>query len=336
MNSVLVSLHALLFISLSSLAAENPPVPQPITRIAFLGDSITAGVGVRSPKTDRYSTVATRLLQSRFPDLTEINLGRSGQALCQQKPTYAEAEVLSQNPDAVVIQWGVNDQYWGFSVTEFAARYEQLVSTLRAAKPQMPIVLTTPIADFRWAENQDAWISQAGVAIQEIAARHRCHVADTHRALDHSRSFYSDTIHPNNAGAEAMAQSIVEALGDPPLSPENARIRFDQGSEVRFLQNVFLPEREGTDPRWILVSEISRNGMRVDSSVPMTIRTAPIYGKGDYRIEVRANSGAVLETLHVTAAWSRMLIFKFTPREGEGPFRLEISAMPRTDSPPAK
>ena len=329
-------LHTLLVASCSALGADSPPGAAEINRIAFLGDSITAGVGVKSPKTDRYSTVATRLLQSRFPNLTEINLGRSGQALCQQKPNYAESEVLSQNPDAVVIQWGVNDQYWGFSVTEFAAKYEHLVSTLRSAKAQMPIVLTTPIADFRWAENQDGWISQAGVAIQEIAARHRCHVADTHRALDHRRSFYSDAIHPNNAGAEAMAHSIVEALGAPPLSVDNASIRFDQGSEVRFLQNVFLPEREGAAPQWIIVSDISRTGMLVDATVPMTIRTAPIYGKGDYRIEVRGKSGAILETLHATAAWSRMLTFKFTPSEGAGPFRIEISAKPESDAAPAK
>jgi acyl-CoA thioesterase-1 len=336
MRRLLFSLPVLFLAASGTSAADPTPSVAQISRIAFLGDSITAGVGVKSPKTDRYSTVATRLLQSRFPDLTEVNLGRSGQALCQQKNNYAEAEVLSQNPDAVVIQWGVNDQYWGFSVTEFAARYEHLVSTLRSAKPQMPIVLTTPIADFRWSENQDAWISSAGVAVQEIAARHRCHVADTHRALDHRRSFYSDSIHPNNAGAEAMAQSIVEALNAPPLSQENARICFDQGSEVRFLQNVFLPERQGVDPQWIIVSEISRTGMLVDATVPLTIRTAPVYGKGDYRIEVRGASGAVIETINTTAAWSRMLTFKCTPREGEGPFRIEISAVPQAETPSVK
>ena len=325
----------LLLVSFRALASESP-IAGELNRIAFVGDSITAGVGVKSPKTDRYSTVATRLLQSRFPNLTEINLGRSGQALCQQRPNYAESEVLAQNPDAVVIQWGVNDQYWGFSVTEFATKYEQLVSTLRSAKAQMPIVLTTPIADFRWSENQDAWISQAGVAIQEIAVRHRCHVADTHRALDHQRSFYSDSIHPNNAGAEAMAHSIVHAFGAPPLSVENASICFDQGPEVRFLQYVFLPERQGVAPHWISVSEISRKGMLVDAGVPMTIRTAPLYGKGDYRIEVRGKNGALLETLHTTAAWSRMLTLQFTPHEGDGPFRIEISPKSTPDAAPVK
>ncbi|MEY2599741.1 MAG: hypothetical protein RLZZ142_2000 [Verrucomicrobiota bacterium] len=336
MRSPVACLSIAFLLSQIGLADDQPKVPTSLDRIAFLGDSITAGVGVKAAKTDRYSTVATRLLQKRFPNLTEINLGRSGQALCQQKPNYAEAEVLSQNPDAVVIQWGVNDQYWGFSVTEFASQYERLVSTLRSAKPEMPLVLTTPIADFRWAENPDAWISQAGVAIQEIAARYRCHLADTHRALDHQKSFYADAIHPNNAGAEAMAQAIADALSEPPLSPENASVRFDQGTEVRFLRNVFIPERQGSAPEWISVSQISPKGMTVDTRVPLNIRTAPIYAKGDYRIEVRGKSGAILETLKATAAWNRMLIFKVTPREGEAPFRIEMVADAEGAAAPAK
>ena len=334
MRHSILSLFASLPLLGNCVAADGTPPAALINRIAFLGDSITAGVGVKTPKTDRYSTVATRLLQSRFPGVIEINLGRSGRALCQQKSNYVEEEVLSQNPDAVVIQWGVNDHYWGFSVTEFIAKYEQLVSALRAARPNMLIVLTTPIADFRWTENQDVWISQAGVAIQEIAARHRCHLADTHHALDHSKAFYADTIHPNNAGAEAMAQSIVEALSAPPLSPENARIRFDQGTEVRFLQNIFLPERQGLDPEWILVSEISPTGMLVDAKVPMTIRTAPVYTKGDYRVEVRDKTGAVIEALTTTAGWNRMLIFKVTPRDGEPPFRIKISPVSEAGAVP--
>ena len=320
---------------LAALAVDTPPSLPALARIAFLGDSITAGVGVKSPA-DRYSSVATRLLQERFPNLTEINLGRSGQALSAQKPDYAEAEVLSKNPDAVVIQWGVNDHYWGYSVSEFISHYEKLVSALRTAKPEMPIVLTTPIADFRWPENQDVWISQAGVAIQEIATRYRCHLADTHHALDHQRSFYADAIHPNNAGAQAMAQTIVDALSVPPLSRENARIRFDQGAEIRFLQYVFLPERQGTEPRWTSIVNLSPKGMTFDSQTPVTIRTAPIYPKGEYRIEVRGKSGAALETIQTNAAWSRMLTFKVTPKEGETPLQIQITASTESGKPAGK
>lgn len=305
----------------TSVAEASRPA---ITRIVFLGDSITVGVGVKDRAKERYATVATRLLAGTHSGITEVNLGQSGRALCQQNEGYGES-VLQQTPDAVVIQWGVNDHYWGFSTAQFVARYDALVATLRAARPQMPIVVMTLIADFRWAENQDAWIGEANVALQEIAARHRCHLADVHRAFDHRKTFYADPIHPNTAGAELMAKTIVEALQAPPLSPENAKVSFDRGTEVRFLQNVFLPRREGTEPQWVYVSGINSHGMNLASRIPVAIRTAPIYPEGKYRITFRDQSGAVMDTTSSIVNWSRMQRFTFDPKGRDGPFRIEIA-----------
>jgi len=317
-----------LLVTYSAVASAQTPeaeVATPaITRIAFLGDSITVGVGVKDRAKERYTTVTTRLLVGTHPAITEINLGQSGRALCQQNAGYLES-VLKQSPDAVVIQWGVNDHYWGFSVAEFVARYDALVAALRAAKPQMPIVVMTLIADFRWADNQDAWIGEANIALQEIAARHRCHLADTHRALDHRKTFYADSIHPNTAGAEVMAKTVVAALQAPPLSLESAGVSFDQGTEVRFLQNVFLPKHEGTEPKWVHVSGINSKGMNIESKIPVAIRSAPIYPEGKYRITIRDQFGAVVDTTAANVNWSKMQSFTFDPKGQDGPFRIEIA-----------
>lgn len=303
--------------------SELPKTPLPLSRIVFLGDSITVGVGVKDLGKERYSTVATRLLSNRHAGITEINLGQSGRALCHQSSGYA-GSVLEQKPDAVVIQWGVNDQFWGFSVGEFVARYDALVLGLRSAKPEMPIVIMTLIADFRWPENQDAWIGEANVAVQEIAARYRCHLADVHRALDHQKSFYADTIHPNTAGAEVMAKTVVAALESPALSRENAAVSFDRGIEVRFLQNVFLPKREGTTSSWIQIRELSARGMTIESKMPIAIRTAPIYAAGSYRISIRAASGELVSRVESTVNWSQMHSFTFDPKGHPGPLRVDI------------
>ncbi|OYV06076.1 MAG: hypothetical protein CFE26_08260 [Verrucomicrobiales bacterium VVV1] len=322
-----ITLLASLLVAFSAVTSAQTPEAKAstpaITRIAFLGDSITAGVGVKDSARERYSTVATRLLAGPRAAITEINLGQSGRALCQQNAGYAES-VLKQNPDTVVIQWGVNDQYWGFSVAEFVARYDALVATLRLAKPQMPVVVMTLIADFRLAENQDAWIGEANIALQEIAARHRCHLADTHRAIDHQKTFYADTVHPNTAGAELMAKTLVTALHAQPLSPENAAVSFDQGNEVRFLQNVFLPKREGVEPQWIHVSDINSKGMSIEGRLPIAIRTAPIYPAGKYRITIQDRSGTVVDTIASDVGWSKMQSFTFDPKGHDGPFRIEI------------
>jgi lysophospholipase L1-like esterase len=103
----------LLVVFTAGAVAEHATIPT-LRRLVFVGDSITCGVGVKNRNAERYSAVVTRLLQKKYPGIQEINLGKSGQALCQQPENYAES-ILAQKPDAVVIQWGVNDHYWGFS-----------------------------------------------------------------------------------------------------------------------------------------------------------------------------------------------------------------------------
>jgi lysophospholipase L1-like esterase len=311
----------------SSLLAQNvepTSADRLLGRIVFVGDSISAGVGVSDKSTSKYSTIATRLLKEKHPDAHEINLAQSGRALCQQPPTYAQ-DILNHNPDALVIQWGVNDQYWGYSLAQFVARYDQMVQTVRAAKPGMPIVLTTLVADFRWPENMDLWIGEANIAIQEIAGRYRCRVAYVHRAIDHNHDFYADTIHPNDVGAELMAKAIVTAFEAPPLSSENLSVQFDQGREVRFMRYVFIPKRNGIVPQWIRVSNLSKNGMRVETPIPISVRTPATYSNGHrYRVTIRESGGKEIQSFEQEVTWNRMLRFAIEQKDSQLPLDITI------------
>ncbi len=112
---VVLAVGMLLPFACKTLGAASTP---PISRIAFLGDSITVGVGVstyaanqeNNPK--RYSSVTTELLRAKNPHITEINMGASGHALIWGGKDYPNT-VLAKNPDAVVIQYGICDYGWG-------------------------------------------------------------------------------------------------------------------------------------------------------------------------------------------------------------------------------
>jgi lysophospholipase L1-like esterase len=330
-----IAITLLTLIAASSLLAQNAEPTSAdglLGRIVFIGDSISAGVGVSNRGASRYSTVTTRLLKQKHPDAHEINLAQSGRALCQQRSSYAR-DVLKHNPDALEIQWGVNDQYWGYSLAQFVARYDQLVQTVRAAKPGMPIVLTTLVADFRWPENMDLWIGEANIAIQEIAARYLCRVAFVHRALDHDQAFYADTIHPNDAGAELMAKAIVAALEAPPMSSENLSVQFDQGREVRFMRYVFILERDGIEPQWIRVANLSKNGMSVETPIPISVRTPASYSTGHtYRVTICESDGKEIQSFEQEVIWNRMLQFTIDPKDSQSP--LDISIVPVKDGRP--
>ena len=110
---------------------------------------------------------------------------------------------------------------------------------MRKARPNMPIVLTTLVADFRYGEIEDTWLCEANVAIQEIAVKYGCALADIHRAIDHQKTLYQGEIHPNDDGATVMAETIYRAMHAPITDTRNLRVTFDQGSEMRFMHMCF-------------------------------------------------------------------------------------------------
>ncbi len=309
---------------------QTPSAKAPLTvgRVAYLGDSITCGVGVRDRGANRYSAVATRLLRTKDPNAVEVNLGRSGHALCQQDVDYAK-QVLAAKPDSVVIQWGVNDQFWGFSVTEFVVRYDALVNQLRKAKPAMPIVVMTLIADFRWKENFDEWIAQANVAIQEIAVKYNCHVAYAHKAVGHDKGNYADIIHPNEKGAALMADSIRSALESETQASACFDLSFDHLAEARVQAYVFIPEWGETREGWVRMTDVTRSGMTVDTDVPVKIRTPAMYGKEKtYTVTTKDHVGEVIVEQKINTDWSGMLKFKVDSSAHKGPVSVTILSGP--------
>ena len=322
LRSSVCSVASLAFLAMARPSAGETPS---IGRLVFVGDSITCGVGVRDRASDRYSACATRLLKAEHPGVKEINLGKSGQALSQQRDDYAQ-EILRANPGAVVVQWGVNDQFWGFSVPQFATRYDALVRALRLAKPDLPIVLTTLVADFRWPENFDAWIGQANVAIQEIAAKCECRVAYVHHAVGHDKAHYRDAIHPNEAGAKLMAEAIAQAFSRPPQTKRRFSVRFDHGQEVRIFRYVFVPQWDETAPRSVHVGNITAAGMDVDTRVPLAVRTPSIYKRRTaFLVTVRDRYDKIIQTHELNTGWSGMLQFSLDPAGQPGPLRVSIS-----------
>lgn len=288
-----------------------------INRILFLGDSITCGVRVSQPA-KRYSSQVTKLLKTTNPNIKEINLGRSGRALCQQSKDYARQEVLAANPDAVVIAWGVNDAYWGFSAARYLATYETLVDTLREAKPQMLIVITTLVPDYRTESGFELWIGEANVGLQEIAARYQCPLADIHRAFDHDRKSYTkDIVHPNDQGAAKMAMTIYDAMIAPIPSATSFRVSFDQGQDVRFMQYIFAPERTDALPHWVEVSEFNpqTGAMKITTPLPIHI-TKPEQPKNATVVVTDAKGTEISRT--AVSAWART--FLIHPKDYPQPF----------------
>ena len=317
--SKLISAAILVLVFICAAQAEN---------IVFAGDSITAGVACAGPqnKEERYSTVLTKMLQKNRPELKEINLGRSGVPLCRASNAGQLSEqVLAQKPDIVVMQYGANDCYWGYSTGQFAVAYDTFIHDLRKAKPDMPILLMTLPAHFGWTDNPDQWICAANVVIQEIAAKYNCHLADIHEALNHNKKLYADFIHPDKAGHLKIAATAAAALAMPPLSKNNLRLAFDCGNEIRFAGYVFLPEWVSIEHSWVKASKLSPDGMTLDTRVPVTIHIMTYEKPNISRtLSINDKNGKEIVSEKVSTGGKRAIRFRFDPKNNPGPFEVSL------------
>jgi len=278
-----------------------------IKRVVFVGDSITCGAGLKK-QSDRFSSVTVALLREKYPEIEEVNLCRGGKGLFQHVGDN-HTEILAKKPDAVVIQWGVNDFYWGQSVANFTTNYDFLVRSLREKEPELLIVVTTLIPDIRW-EGDGTWTGEANVALQEIAVKYGCRVAYTHAALNHDRKYYSDTIHPNKDGAAQMASAIVNAFESVSQKRDHFDLQFDAVEEARIENYVFKPTWSSSPTELIRIEDITKTGMKILSASPLSVRTPSIYQPTTtYQISVTDEVGKVISTDEIESGWSGVIRF---------------------------
>jgi len=120
-------------------------------KIVCYGNSITNGAVAIAKSADKvpnpYPEVLKTLLLALYPKarLDIVNEGHNGWRAYQG---YAEADdlVIAHKPDWVILEFGINDVYSGFSPTLYTAHMKQLVQLLMRHKINVLILTATPIA----------------------------------------------------------------------------------------------------------------------------------------------------------------------------------------------
>jgi|GEM_PF-6038645 len=202
---------AITFSTLSSIAA---------LKVAFVGDSITYGVGSSDRTTKAYPVATGRLLMTN--GYTIKNYGVSSTTMLKKGDhpywtTSSFTNSLNWGPDIVVIMLGSNDsksQNWVYK-SEFVANAEEMISRYRNL-PSHPIVYinTSPTpqngGNFSITE---AVVGGEVVPLQLKAAEEMgCPVSDVHSATANMPQNFPDNIHPNDAGALVIANTVYETL----------------------------------------------------------------------------------------------------------------------------
>ncbi len=196
-------------------------------KIVFFGDSITeSGRNALDPRDlgAGYVKIAAGKLRLLYPDtaIEYVNKGIGGNRT-QNLLERVQQDVVEESPDIVVLQAGINDVWYRFTVGEevtperFRANYEGIVSAIKGTGAKLLILqpYVLHVGDkFRFRP----YLNQFNEIIREIAQRE----ADALIPLDEiftgvtqdikPEKFASDGVHPTHRGCRYIADLLIKEL----------------------------------------------------------------------------------------------------------------------------
>ncbi len=207
--AAIVTIVTSFFVGLTVISVGN--MARGVTRVACVGDSITAGLG--------YPNLLWTLLGNGYL-VENFGVGGSTVLLSSDNPymnTTAFQLAKSFSPDVVVIMLGANDanpEYFG-QIESFVADYEALVKSFQglASKPKIWIVLPPPIFNTGPGPNSTNMADGVIPRVKLVAQDLNLPTIDVYDALiDHPEDFIYDGIHPNGQGVKVIAMEVFRAL----------------------------------------------------------------------------------------------------------------------------
>jgi acyl-CoA thioesterase-1 len=185
-------------------------------KVACVGDSITFGHGLNQ-STESYPAVLAGRLGGEH---TVRNFGVSGTTLLKNGDNtyWDEANYTASGafePDVVVVMLGTNDakpQNWSREA-EFAPDYAELIAHYRSLGALVYVATPPPVYGAGAFDIQPAVVANEVMPlVRTIATDAGAPLVDVFTALSGKPEMFPDTVHPNAAGAELIAETVFAAL----------------------------------------------------------------------------------------------------------------------------
>jgi len=184
------------------------------TNIACVGNSITAGYGLAYQ--EDYPTQWQNLLGTT--DYTVFNFGVSGKTMLKTgNESYwsegAFTNARASSPNVVVIELGTNDSkpyHWYAYPDEFLEDYKSMIDTFEilSSKPKVWICLAPYSNNAGWNILDTSITLRINPDILQVGLDKGVNIIDLHSTFTNTSWYASDSVHPNAAGAVALAGII--------------------------------------------------------------------------------------------------------------------------------
>ncbi len=186
-------------------AAVPAVAPAAAPRVVFLGDSLTAGLGLGEE--EAYPALVGELLAARGIAVRVVNAGVSGDT---SAGGLARVDwVLSLQPEILVVALGANDGLRGQPVAAIAANLREIVRRARAAGSRVLLAGMKMPPNYGPEYTRDFEALYANLA-SELEVPFLPFLLAGVAAVPELNQ--SDGIHPTAAGQRKIADLVVEAL----------------------------------------------------------------------------------------------------------------------------
>ncbi|EFM0223653.1 hypothetical protein DA41_002157 [Escherichia coli] len=198
-------------------------------------------------------------------DVKNTSLGHSGKTLYEWGNWYIDHEwSVFSAADLIVLRWGINDPYYGYTLDQVKDALDRGLSKLRNNKSvaQQSIIIMSPNSTSDTPNGRDEkWYEQLTAVLRAKAKQYKCMFFDTYGMWQDSRGSagnwlddpYGDGrgIHPNSTFSAQIHKLLFEYIYGPcAVINGSSNLFSNNGSSIQFINSSYPPNTFHMGTSW--------------------------------------------------------------------------------------